>query len=108
MKKVSRSSVSTVVAALAILTSSSFCFLPNISHAAASISDPAPLFSGRDSHGKTRSLTDYSGKWVVLEWHNQDCPFVKRQYDSGHMQQLQKKWTKEGVIWLSIISSAKG
>jgi hypothetical protein len=45
---------------------------------------------------------------VVLEWFNHDCPFVKKHYDSGNMQSLQKTYTEQGVVWLSINSSAPG
>jgi hypothetical protein len=44
----------------------------------------------------------------VLEWHNQGCPYVKKHYDSGNMQKLQKEWTAKGVVWLTVISSAPG
>jgi peroxiredoxin len=74
---------------------------------AASTGAAAPAFTGTGSDGKTYNLSDYAGKWVVLEWHNQDCPFVKSQY-VGKMQKLQAKWTKKGVVWFSVISSAPG
>jgi hypothetical protein len=70
--------------------------------------DTAPNFSGIDSKGKTHELSEYKGKYVVLEWHNQGCPYTKKHYDSGNMQTLQKKWTGEGVVWLTVISSAPG
>ena len=57
---------------------------------------------------KEVSLSDFKGKTVVLEWLNHGCPFVRKHYDSGNMQKLQEKWTKQGVVWLSIISSAPG
>ena len=65
-------------------------------------------FTLTDTHGKIHRLTDYKGKFVVLEWFNPDCPFIKKHYNSGNMQKLQKKYVKQGVIWLSIDSSAKG
>ena len=68
----------------------------------------APDFTLTDSNGKTRSLHDYKGKIVVLEWFNHGCPFVKKHYDSGNMPKLQKDYTAKGVIWLSICSSAPG
>jgi len=68
----------------------------------------APNFSLTDSHGQKHSLSDYKGKYVVLEWFNPDCPFVKKHYNSGNMQILQKEYTSRGVIWLSINSSARG
>ena len=75
---------------------------------AAQIGSPAPDFHGTDSNGKTQSLDQYRGKFVVLEWHNHDCPYTMKHYQSGNMQSLQKQWTAKGVVWLTIISSAPG
>ena len=75
---------------------------------AASVGQQAPTFSGKDSHGKTVSLDQYRGKFVVLEWTNRDCPYTKKQYDSGNMQALQQEWTGKGVVWLTVLSSAPG
>jgi hypothetical protein len=72
------------------------------------VGDPAPAFSGTDHHGKAVNLADYRGKFVVLEWHNNGCPYVKKHYDTGNMQKLQRDWTGKGVVWLTIISSAPG
>jgi AhpC/TSA family protein len=69
---------------------------------------PAPGFTGRDSGGHPVSLADYRGPIVVLEWTNHECPFVRRHYDSGNMQALQKQATESGVAWLTIVSSAPG
>ena len=74
---------------------------------AARVGSAAPTFTGKDSQGKTVSLSEYRGKYVVLEWTNRDCPFTKKQYDSGNMQALQKEWTGKGVVWLTVLSSAK-
>lgn len=68
----------------------------------------APDFSLAAASGKTVKLSDYKGKTVVLEWLNHGCPFVRKHYDSGNMQALQKTYTGKGVVWLSIISSAEG
>lgn len=68
----------------------------------------APDFSLPDATGKTRKLSDYKGKIVVLEWFNHGCPFVKKHYDSGNMQKLQDAYEKKGVVWLSVCSSAEG
>ena len=76
--------------------------------AGVSINQPAPDFTGVDSNGKTHSLSQYQGKTVVLEWTNHDCPYVRKHYQSGNMQSLQKAATGDGVVWLSIISSAPG
>jgi peroxiredoxin len=75
---------------------------------AATVGQQAPEFTGKDSRGKTISLADYRGKYVVLEWTNRDCPYTKKQYDSGNMQALQKEWTAKGVVWLTVLSSASG
>jgi peroxiredoxin len=75
---------------------------------AARVGEPAPDFTVKDSKGRQHRLADYKGKVVVLEWHNQGCPYVKKQYDSGNMQRLQKDWTAKGVVWLTVISSAPG
>lgn len=72
------------------------------------IGAPAPAFSLTDSHGKSVSLADYKGKTVVLEWTNHDCPYVRKHYGGNNMQALQKKWTAQGVVWLSVISSEPG
>lgn len=68
----------------------------------------APAFSLTDSKGKTETLSQYKGKYVVLEWFNPECPFVKKHYGSGNMQKLQEEYTGKGVVWLSIDSSAPG
>ncbi len=93
---------SLVVLVFAILTLS----LNSLSYAAR-VGDPAPDFAGITSHGKTIKLSDLKGKWVVLEWHNPECPFVQSQY-KGKMQKLQAKWTQKGVKWFSVISYAEG
>ena len=68
----------------------------------------APDFSLTDSKGKTQSVSQYKGKYVVLEWFNPECPFVKKHYGSGNMQKLQEEFTGKGVVWLTIDSSAPG
>jgi peroxiredoxin len=75
---------------------------------AARVGSPAPPFTGTDTNGKTHKLSDYRGKFVVLEWTNKDCPYTRKQYDSGNMQTLQRQWTRQGVVWLTILSSAQG
>ncbi len=72
------------------------------------IGKAAPAFSLKDCDGKTRKLSDFKGKIVVLEWFNHGCPFVKKHYDSNNMQDLQKTYTGKGIVWLSICSSAEG
>jgi hypothetical protein len=53
-------------------------------------------------------LSQNRGKYVVLEWHNQGCPYTRKHYVSGNMQNLQKEWTAKGVVWFTVISSAPG
>jgi peroxiredoxin len=72
------------------------------------VGSTAPDFSLTDSKGKTHSVSQYKGKYVVLEWFNPECPFVKKHYGSGNMQKLQEEFTGKGVVWLSIDSSAPG
>ena len=68
----------------------------------------APNFKGTDSNGAQHSLSDYRGKFVVLEWANEGCPYDRKHYLSGSIESQQKEWTAKGVIWLSVISSAPG
>jgi peroxiredoxin len=68
----------------------------------------APEFSLPDAGGKTHALSEYKGKFVVLEWFNPECPFVKKHYGSDNMQKLQQEYTGKGVVWLTIDSSAPG
>lgn len=72
------------------------------------VGQPAPAFSATASNGQTYKLSDYRGKFVVLEWHNNGCPYTQKHYNSGNMQRLQKEWTAKGVVWFTVISSAQG
>jgi len=75
--------------------------------AAATVGQPAPDFTLKDTSGKTVRLSDFKGKHVVLEWTNPGCPFVRKHYDSGNMPATQKDATGKGVVWLSINSTEK-
>jgi len=75
---------------------------------AARVGERAPDFTATDSNGRVHKLSEYSGKYVVLEWHNRGCPYTAKHYDSGNMQRLQREWTARGIIWLTVISSAPG
>jgi hypothetical protein len=68
----------------------------------------APDFKGTDSNGVQHSLSEYRGKFVVLEWANFGCPYDRKHYLSGSIESQQREWTGKGVIWLSVISSAPG
>lgn len=73
------------------------------------VGQPAPDFTGTDATGKTVKLSDLKGKIVVLEWHNPECPFVVKHYDSQNMQKLQSAAAqKPDLVWLSINSGAAG
>jgi peroxiredoxin len=82
--------------------------LLNASAQEARVGAPAPAFTATDSRGQTESLAQFRGKYVVLEWHNQGCPYTHKHYVSGNMQSLQKEWTAKGVVWFTVISSAPG
>jgi peroxiredoxin len=68
----------------------------------------APDFKGLDSNGVEHSLSEYRGKFVVLEWADRGCPYEQKHYLSGNMESLQKQWTGKGVVWLSILSDGPG
>ncbi|MGA0094339.1 MAG: thioredoxin family protein [Chthoniobacterales bacterium] len=92
-----------------IAQSAAFLLAVSVSSLAApQTGQPAPGFTLTDSNGQSRKLSDFTGKFVVLEWLNHTCPFVVKHYGSGNMQKLQKEYTDKGVVWLSIASSAPG
>lgn len=68
----------------------------------------APAFTLTDAEGNPRSLADFRGKTVVIEWTNEGCPYVQKHYSTGAMQALQREATADGVVWLTIVSSAPG
>ena len=72
------------------------------------VGNGAPGFTLTNSDGRAVSLSDFKGKTVVLEWTNHECPYVRKHYGGNNMQALQKKWTGQGVVWLSVISSGPG
>lgn len=82
--------------------------VPNVAAAAPQIGQPAPDFTSTDSRGESVSLNQYRGKTVVLEWTNADCPYTHKHYTSGNMQGVQALAQKNGVVWLTVISSAPG
>ncbi len=98
-----KSLLQTTLFALALLTAG----IP--AWAAVENGQPAPDFTLTDTNGKSHTLLEHKGKFVVLEWFNPDCPFVKKHYqNSGNMPALQKRNTDNDVVWLSINSSAEG
>ena len=82
--------------------------IAGVSQAALKPGDAAPDFNAVDSNGNKVTLSELRGHYVVLEWTNNECPFVKKHYGSGNMQGLQKTYTGKGYRWYSIISSAPG
>ncbi|MGE0741267.1 MAG: redoxin domain-containing protein [Hyphomonadaceae bacterium] len=68
----------------------------------------APAFSVQDANGATRTLAEFRGRTVILEWTNHGCPYVRKHYDANNMQTLQRDATADGVVWLQVISSAQG
>jgi peroxiredoxin len=110
MKLVARRTVLAVCLGGAAAIALDVALAPTIAYpgAQARIGAAAPAFTLSDSNGKTVSLADFKGKTVVLEWTNHDCPYVRKHYGGNNMQALQKKWTAQGVVWLTLISSAPG
>jgi peroxiredoxin len=92
----------------AALLAASFVFASHARAASATLGQPVPDFTLQGADGKSHSLSEYKGKFVVLEWTNPECPFVHKFYDSGTMQNLQKDETAKGVVWLRVNSSAPG
>lgn len=93
----------TIITCISFLAGSVFSLFAEVT-----TGEPAPDFTLTDTHGVTHSLSDFEGKYVVLEWINHECPFVVRHYAPGNMQALQREVTEMGGIWLSINSSNVG
>jgi hypothetical protein len=121
--KRSRFRTRAVLAVLALLLVGGIAWARNFiaSHAPSTLPPPAsltvgtaaPAFTAVDTRGGSHSLAGYTGKWVVMEWFNHGCPYTKKHYkrldnDTGNTQAMQHEYTKRGVIWLSIVSSAPG
>lgn len=64
----------------------------------------APDFEAIDTAGGKRRLAEFKGRTVVLEWTSPSCPFVRAQY-GGAMQETQAWAAKQGVVWLSVLST---
>lgn len=90
------------------LALAAFLATTTLAIAAPEIGKPAPAFTAVDSNGKSHALADFKGKTVILEWTNDGCPYVKKHYNAGNMQKIQKDLTADGAVWLSVISSAPG
>ena len=92
----------------AALLAASFAFTAPLLAAESTLGQPVPNFTLQGADGKEHSLSEYKGKFIVLEWTNPQCPFVHKFYDSDTMQKLQKDETAKGVVWLRINSGAPG
>ena len=95
-------------AAVGAALAGALLMLPLTAGAGAAVGQPAPDFALKDIKGVNHALSSLKGKYVVLEWVNYECPFVKKHYGSGNMQKLQKAYTGKGVVWLSVNTSAPG
>ena len=91
---------------VATLLAVSMAVLVSAAQAAVAPGQAAPEFSLVDINGNVQKLSDYRGKYVVLEWFNSECPFVQKHYESGNMQALQARYTQKGVVWLGINSTS--
>lgn len=101
----SRASRRAVMAAAVALGSTLLIGAP--AHAAPAIGQQAPDFVAMDTRGAQHKLSDFAGKYVVLEWTNPGCPFVRKHYGSGNMPATQKAATAKGVVWLAINSTER-
>jgi peroxiredoxin len=93
---------------LALVLGAAAILAPGLAFALPVIGEPAPAFQAKDADGRARSLSEFAGKIVVLEWTSSDCPYSGKHYGSGNMQGLQMKAVKDGVVWLTVSSSAPG
>lgn len=91
---------------LALALGGAAVLVPRLAFAAAALGALAPGFQAMDADGHSRALSDFIGKTVVLEWTSSGCPYSGKHYGSGNMQNLQRKAVKDGVVWLTISSSA--
>jgi len=94
------------VARLSALALCASLVLPAAAWAAATVGQPAPAFTAVDTAGKKHSLADYKGKYVVLEWVNPGCPFVRKHYSSSNMQATQREAVDGGAVWLAVNSTS--
>ena len=83
------------------------CTATGAALATATVGQPAPAFTATDVTGKPVSLADFKGRHVVLEWVNPGCPYVQKHYGAGNMQATQKGAVDQGVVWLTINTTAR-
>lgn len=90
-----------------IATAAALLAASGAAQAAATVGQPAPDFTLKDTSGKTVRLSDFKGQHVVLEWTNPGCPFVRKHYDSGNLPATQRDAAGKGVVWLSVNSTER-
>jgi peroxiredoxin len=67
----------------------------------------APDFALNSFDGKQVKLSDYSGKIVVLEWLNFECPYVMGHYgERKTMVELANKYKDKNVVWFAVNSTS--
>ena len=98
----------TTLAGLATVAGRGILASPAWAAGVAKVGETAPAFTTAATNGQSVSLADQRGKIVILEWTNHDCPYVRKHYESGNMQTLQKEITAQGVFWFTLISSSPG
>jgi peroxiredoxin len=104
-----RTAIATFAVATVLVAAAPFAGQDALAQSASpTIGEPAPEFTLPDTYGDEHSLADFRGEWVVLEWLNYGCPYVKKHYNSQNMQGLQAEYGDRGVKWLAIVSSAPG
>jgi hypothetical protein len=101
----SRASRRAVMAAAVALGATLLAGAP--AEASAAVGEKAPDFVATDTRGARHRLSDFAGKYVVLEWTNPGCPFVRKHYDSGNLPATQKAATARGAVWLAINSTER-
>ncbi len=74
----------------------------------AEVGEKAPVFSLKDQHGKTHSLSEYKGKIVVLEWFSEKCPYCRKTWESGQVPALIKTMDglEKDVVYIAMNSTA--
>lgn len=91
-----------------VLTAVSAPIFGGVARAAVEVGAAAPAFSVPDASGRARSLSEFAGRTLILEWTNNGCPYVQKHYNAAAMQALQREAAEQGIIWLTVISSAPG
>jgi AhpC/TSA family len=108
MTKLSKRTLLIAAAGLVVAGGAGVAIFGQPARAAIATGAAAPAFSVQDANGQIRTLAEFAGRTLVLEWTNHGCPYVRKHYDSGNMQGLQREAAADGVVWLQVISSAPG